>query len=96
MYKPSLAFAIAAYPSTDLTGSKVYPIMWKVIEALELSGFPIYAVTADRVLPNCQLLCCKRGKGTIPYKTKDPYANRDIYFKCDPPHLDKDSEELFQ
>ena len=37
VHKPSLAFTIAAYPTTDISGSQLFPIAWEVIEALELN-----------------------------------------------------------
>ena len=70
--KPSLAFTIAAYPTTDISGSQLFPIVWEVIEALELNKFPIFAVVADGASPNRQFfkLCCKKEKGNILIKRK--------------------------
>lgn len=47
IFRPSLAFTVAAYPTTQLTGSKLYPVVWNVIEALELDDLSVVAVTAD-------------------------------------------------
>ena len=91
VHRPSFGFIVATFPTSDISGSQLFPVIWEVIEALELSSFSIIAVVVDGASPNCQFfkLCSKKGKGNVPYKTKNPYANRNIYFICDPPHLIK-------
>ena len=37
IFKPSFTFPVAQYPITALSGEKPYPIVWDVIEALELN-----------------------------------------------------------
>ena len=97
VHKPSLAFIVAAFPTTNISGSQLFPVVWEVIEALELNRSPFFAVVVDGASPNRQFfkLCCKKGKGNIPYKTKNPYANQDIYFICDPLHLMKTTRNCF-
>ena len=70
--RPSLGFIVATFPTSD-SGSQLFPVIWEVIEALELSSFPIFAVVADGASPNRQFfkLCSKKGKGNVPYKTKN-------------------------
>ena len=100
VFKPSLAFTVAAYPTTKLTGSKLFPVVWSVIESLELNDFLIVAATADGASPNRHFfhLCCFKDDGTeldTPYVTKNPFADRDLYFFCDPPHLMKTARNCF-
>ena len=47
IFCPSLAFMIGAFPTAQLTGYKLFPIVWNVIECLELSDLSVVAVTAD-------------------------------------------------
>ena len=47
VFKPSLSFPVASFPTTDLKGGQLFSMVWEVIEALELDNFPIVAVTAD-------------------------------------------------
>ena len=97
VFKPSLSFPVAAYPTTDLTGSQLFPVTWEVIEALELDGFPVIAITADGASPNRQFfrICCGNKQGCVPHKTRNPYTDRDLYFFCDPPHLIKTARNCF-
>ena len=94
--KPSTSFPVAMYPSVALSGEKLYPLVFEVIETLELHGFPIVSITSDGNSPNRKFyrIC---GLDTTPaYKTPNPYAkNRDIYFFCDPPHLLKTTRNNF-
>ena len=93
IFKPSLSFPIASYPASNLSGEKLYPVVMEVVEALELSNIAVIyiAVTSDRASPNhtfyklWRLLTGLK----VPYKTRTPYADRDIYIFCDPPHLMK-------
>ena len=79
---------MAAYPTIDLNGSQLYAVTWEVIKALELDDFPVIAITADGASPNRNFyrMCGEKKQGGVPFKTKNPYADRDLYFICDPPH----------
>ena len=97
IFKPSLSFPVASYPASNLSGEKLYPVVMEVVEALELSNVPVIAVTSDGASPNrsfyklCRLPTCLK----VPYKTRNPYADRYIYFFCDPPHLMKMARNCF-
>ena len=102
IFRPSLAFMIAAFPTVQLTGYKLFPMVWNVIESLEFSDLPVVAVTADGASHNRHFfrLCCFKEDGTkspIPFVTKNPFAEseRDVYFFCDPPHLIKTTRNCF-
>ena len=102
IFRPSLAFMVAAFPTLQLTGYKLFPMVWNVIESLELSDLPVVAVTADGASHNRHFfrLCCFGGDGTkspIPFVTKNPFADseRNVYFFCDPPHLIKTARNCF-
>ena len=79
IFRPSLAFMIAAFPTVQLTGYKLFPMVWNVIESLEFSDLPVVAVTADGASHNRQ----EDGtKSPIPFVTKNPFteSERDVYF----------------
>lgn len=52
IFKPSIAFTIAAFPTRDLSRSQLFPLVWEVVESLEFSGFPVVAIVADGASPN--------------------------------------------
>ena len=97
IFRPSLPFMVAAFPTI---GCKLNPIVWNVVESLELSDLAVVAVTADGASHNRYFfrLCCFKEDGTrsaIPFCTRNPFADRDIYFFCDPPHLIKTARNCF-
>ena len=86
IFRPSLSFMVASYASLCLSGEKLYAPVWEVIEALEFSGLPVVSLTSDGASPNRRFYkLCKITDKT--HKTRNPYADRDLYFFCDPPHL---------
>ena len=97
--KPSTYFPVAMYPSACLSGEKLYPVVFEVVEALELHGFPIISITSDGNSPNRKFYrMCSLDTPPPTYKTPNPYAmakSRDIYFFCDPPHLLKTTRNNF-
>ena len=42
LQKPSFTFPVAQYPTSSLTGYKLYPIVWDVIEILELNSLQVH------------------------------------------------------
>ena len=88
IFRPSLSFMVASYASLCLTGEKLYAPVWEVVEALEFSGLPVVSLTSDGASPNRRFykLCNNQNKT---HKTRNPFADRDLYFFCDPPHLIK-------
>ena len=50
--KPSTFFPVAMFPCTSLSGEKLYPMVYDVIEALELEGFTVVSITSDGNSPN--------------------------------------------
>ena len=96
--KPSIFFPVAMYPSACLSGEKLYLLVFEVVEALELHGFPVVSITSDGNSPNRKFyrMCGVEKSTTLVYKTPNPYAlNRDIFFFCDPPHLLKTTRNNF-
>ena len=72
--KPSSCYPVAMYPSVSLSGEKLYPLVFEVIEALELHGFSIVSITCHGNSPNQKFfrIC---GLDTTPaYKTPNPFA----------------------
>ena len=95
--KPSTCYPVAMYPSACLSGERLYPLVFEVIEALELHGFPIVSITSDGNSPNRKFYrMCGIDVPSPAYKTPNPFANnRHIYFFCDPPHLLKTTRNNF-
>ena len=93
--KPSLCFTIAMYPSSNITGNKLYPIVWEVIESLEMNLLPVISVTSDGASSNRRFYkLCKDGGAN--HKTRNPFdPNRHIFFFCDAPHLLKTARNCF-
>ena len=77
---------VASYASLGLSGEKLYAPVWEVVEALEFSGLPVLSLTSDGASPNRRSyrLCSIKDKT---HKTRNPFADRNLYFFCDPPHL---------
>lgn len=97
IFKPSTFFPVAMYPSNCLSGEKLYPMVFDVIEAVELHGFPVVSITSDGNSPNRRFYrICGLHDESPTYKTSNPFAEcRDIYFFCDPPHLLKTARNCF-
>lgn len=97
--KPSFAFPIAQYPTSSLSGAKLYPLVWDVIELLELNQFHVVFVSCDGLSANRKFFRISKGiekELKIPYKSKNPYgSDRQIYFFCDTPHLLKTARNCF-
>lgn len=87
VFKPSFSFPVVQYPTTHLSGDKLYSIMWEVIERLELHGLNVVTVTSDGAAPNrrfYRLCALEEVSGDVVYKTKNPFRRgQDIYFICD-------------
>ena len=85
IFKQSLSFPVAAYPTIDLNGSQLYavikPLNWMIFQLLPLQ-LMVHPLIFYR-------MCGEKKRGGIPFKTKNPYADRDLYFICDPPHAMK-------
>jgi len=95
--RPSTSFPVAMYPSVSLSGEKLYPLVFEVVEALELHGFSIVSITSDGNSPNRKFYrICGIDNVKPVYKTPNPYASgHNIYFFCDPPHLLKTTRNNF-
>ena len=52
VFKPSAFFPVAMYPSSCLSGERLYPMVFDVIEALEVQGFSVVSITSDGNSPN--------------------------------------------
>ncbi len=50
--RPSFTFPVAQYPVSSLSGNKLYPIVWEVIEALELNGLKVMCISCDGLSAN--------------------------------------------
>ena len=89
--RPSFSFPIAQFPTTNLTGNELYPIIWGTIEALELNNLQVVSITSDGASSNRKLYRMSATKGLpVPYKVENPFRrSQSIYFICDVPHLIK-------
>ena len=95
--RPSFSFPVAQYPTSSLSGDKLYPIVWDVIEALELNDLQVFCVSCDGLSANRRFFRIGSGPTLkISYKTVNPYdPNRRIYYFCDVPHLLKTARNCF-
>lgn len=97
--KPSSTFPVAQYPTSSLSGEKLYPIVWDTIEIMELNEFQVFYVTCDGLSANRKLFRISQDVDdtlSFPYKTKNPYSpERYLYFFCDAPHLLKTARNCF-
>ncbi len=61
--KPSFTFPVAQYPTTKLTGEKLFPVVWDTVEALELNGIHVVSITSDGASPNRKFyhMCAESG-----------------------------------
>ena len=81
----------------SLTGEKIFPLVWEVIETMELYDIPVVSLTSDGAKPNRRFYSLCQGKSKdLPYKTFNPYREgEDVYFFCDAPHLLKTARNCF-
>ena len=58
---------------------------------------PVVSITSDGNSPNRKFyrICGLDPALPLTYKTTNPFADREIYFFCDPPHLLKTSRNCF-
>ena len=99
IFKPSFTFPVAQYPTTHLSGEKLYPIVWDVIEALEFNDIQVCSVSCDGLSANRKFFRISKDpddKLSVPFKTTNPFdRSRSIYFFCDVPHLLKTARNCF-
>ena len=72
----SFTFPIAQYPSANLTGSSLYPIVWDTIEAIELNDIHVVSITSDSISLNCNFYVLS---ADIPYKVENPIEHCNTY-----------------
>ncbi len=95
IFNPSFTFPIAQYPTTSLSGEKIYPVMWDVIEALEINDIQVHAISCDGLSANRKFF---RISMDIDKSLKIPFkidSSRSVYFFCDVPHLLKTTRNCF-
>ncbi len=95
IFKPSVSFHVAMYPSISLSGER--PLIFDVVEALQLQGFPVVSLTCNGNSPNCRFYrICGLSTEHPVYKTPNPFANdREVYFFLQSTTPAQDSKELF-
>lgn len=97
LHRPSFTFPVAQHPTSSLSGDKLYPIVWDVIEALEMNDIQVMCVSCDGLSANRKFFKIGRDdKLNLPYKTKNPFdTSRNVYYFCDTPHLLKTTRNCF-
>ena len=87
------------YYSTVYIGHQIFPVAWKVVEALDAYKITVVSLTSDGAKPNrrfyrlCQLTSSAK---KMPYKCVNPYnSDFDLFFYCDAPHLLKTTRNCF-
>ena len=86
-------FQLSHYPTTNTTAGEIFPIVWEIVEHLELRGFKVLAITCDGASINRRLFKMHRPEGApsdyLTYSTTNPFAldERPLFFIADAPHL---------
>ncbi len=86
-------FQLAHYPTAKTTAGDIFPIVWELVEHLELSGFKVLAITCDGASINRRFFKMHQPEGAsaqyLTYSTPNVFAldERPLYFFADPPHL---------
>lgn len=62
-----------ASPSFNFAGDQIFPVVWEVVEALEMYRIPVVSVTSDGAKPNTRMCQQTRLAMKLPYKTANPY-----------------------
>ena len=80
------------------SGEMIFPLVWEVIEALEMYCIPVTSLTSDGAKPNLRFYrMCQKSRRVVPYKTSNPFREDEtLYFFCDVPHLLKTSRNCFR
>jgi len=74
----------------------MFPLVWSVVEALQLYDSPGVSLTNDGAKPNRRFFhLFQEEKTVVPYKTDNPYKKKTDFFFCDPPHLLKTARNCF-
>ena len=75
-------------------GEKLFPVVWDVVQSLELYDIQVVSLSSDGAKPNRRFYgLCQEKPSTILYKTTNQYsanplhACSDLFLFCDPPHL---------
>ena len=84
-----LKFPFAHFPTANLTGEQLFPIIWEAIERVESAGLKALCVIADGASTNRKFFRMHGDGSETVYKTPNIFANEDrhVYFISDPPHL---------
>ena len=92
-----LNFPLAHFPTKNISGFHLFPIIWEGIELLEGAGFKVISITADGASPNRTFFKMHSKLDKSVYKTDNPYTteNRPIFFISDVPHLIKTARNCF-
>ena len=85
------------------TGEKLYPVVWEVIQSLELYGIEVISLTSDGAKTNRRFYSlCQQESTDTPFKTTNPYSSANplhgssnLFLFCDPPHLLKTTRNCF-
>jgi hypothetical protein len=85
LHRPSFTFPIAQYATCSLSGAKLYPIAWDVLEALEMNGLKVVSISCDGLSANRKFFQigrdAKHSTPRVPYKTTNPFDRaRNIYY----------------
>ena len=93
LQKPSFAFPVAQFLTKKVSGGMLYPLVWEVLDALELHGLQILAMISDGLSANRKFYHLSSNlTNDIPYMS-NPHGSsttgveKELYFFCDVPHL---------
>ena len=84
----NISFPYAQFPMSSAQAHDVFPLLWQVIDRLEVNNIHVLGVTADGVSVNRKVFQMHGASPRI-HKCANLYSSegRDIFFFSDPPHL---------
>ena len=91
----TLRFPYAHFPTSEVTASYLYDIVWEAIRRIESIGLKVASVTCDGAATNKKFfrLCTssQSQEKSTHFKCRNPYSEDDcpLYFFSDVPHLIK-------
>ncbi len=99
IFKPSFTFPAAQYPTSTLSAEDLYPLVWGVVESLELNELQVTSLTCDGLSANRKFFRISKDAAKtlkILFKTTNPYdQGRSVHFFCNVPHFLKTTRNCF-
>lgn len=76
IFNPSFPFPVAQYPTAALSGEELYPLVWNIVETLDINELQVMSLTCDSLSANRKFFHISKDIAesvNIPFKTTNPY-----------------------